>query len=122
MTIYRLLTMASCCLLLSCGTTPSTRYYLLQATATHSDNSSAHSIGVGPIRIADYLSRPQIVSTHGTNRLSLSEFDRWGEPLDSGITRVMVENIALLTGSEQAGDSSDDFFASGVGDNPSFDG
>lgn len=98
---YLTVALWGCLLLASCGTTPDTRYYLLQATAISSADVSGYSIGIGPVQVADYLSRPQIVSTHGSNRLSLAEFDRWGESLDSGITRVLVENMALLTGSKR---------------------
>ncbi|MCP4682703.1 MAG: membrane integrity-associated transporter subunit PqiC [Desulfobacterales bacterium] len=53
-------------------------------------------IGIGPVRIPEYLNRPQIVSRSGANRFSLSEFNRWGGYLDKNFMRVMVEDISLL--------------------------
>lgn len=81
-------------LLPGCGVTPGTRYYVLDsddrvtATAQH-----AVSVGVGPVQIADYLDRPQITLKQD-NTLQLNEFQRWGEPLTAGITRVLMEQLA----------------------------
>ena len=81
-------------LLPGCGVTPSTQYYVLdgsdQAAPTR---QHALSIGIGPIRVADYLDRPQITLKQD-NTLQLSEFQRWGEPLTAGITRVLMEDLA----------------------------
>ena len=53
-------------------------------------------IAIGPVRIPDYLDRPQIVTRSGKNELKLSEFDRWAGSLESDVTRVLVEDISSL--------------------------
>ena len=53
-------------------------------------------IGVGPITVPKYLDRPQIVTRSGRNQLALGEFDRWAEPLQDNVLRVLAENLAFL--------------------------
>ena len=54
-----------------------------------------------PIRLAKYLDRPQIVTRRGAFALDLAEYDRWGEPLEQSISRVLAENLAALLGSDR---------------------
>ena len=82
-----------------CATSPTSRFYQLSAvsgrTAEKQDSSRGNLIVViGPIRIPDYLDRPQIVTRSGKNELHLSEFNRWAGPLDSDIVRVIVEDVS----------------------------
>ena len=51
-------------------------------------------VAVGPVRIPDYLDRPQSVTRTGNNELKLSEFHRWAWSLAADISRVLVENIS----------------------------
>ncbi|MFH1889245.1 MAG: PqiC family protein [Candidatus Omnitrophota bacterium] len=56
-------------------------------------------IGVGPVRIPEYMNRPQIVTQDKNRMLKFSEFDRWGEPLDLALTRLVGTNLtAIITG------------------------
>jgi uncharacterized lipoprotein YmbA len=57
-------------------------------------------IGVGPITLPKYLDRPQLVSRASRNQLALGEFDRWAEPLQENVSRVLAENLALLIPTE----------------------
>lgn len=86
------------------GTSPSTRYYLLEskveptmATGSHGSLSNL-SLAIGPVTIAAYLDRPQLVSRLGGNQLRLDDFHQWAEPLKDNITRVIQENLSVLTG------------------------
>lgn len=54
------------------------------------------AIGVGPVEIPEYLNRAQIVTRESPNELKLAEFDRWAEPLNDNITRVLAENLSDL--------------------------
>jgi hypothetical protein len=54
------------------------------------------TIGVTPVRIPAYVDRPQIVTRKGPDEISLTEFDRWGEPLVDGVPRTIAENLGLL--------------------------
>jgi uncharacterized protein len=53
-------------------------------------------IGVLPVRIPDYLDRPQIVTRTGENTLDLNEFHRWAEPLRVNITAILVQNLSHI--------------------------
>lgn len=53
-------------------------------------------LGVGPIRIPQYLNRPHIVIRLEENRVRISDFSRWAEPLGDSLTRVMVDNLSIL--------------------------
>jgi hypothetical protein len=68
-----------------------------QATVTHGVSSEQSPIiAVGPVRIPDYLDRPQIVTRSGKNELNLSEFNRWAGSLGDDVNRVLVEDISSL--------------------------
>ena len=58
------------------------------------------AIGVGPVRIPQYLNRPQIVSRKSTIELFLDEFNKWAEPLEDNFTRVLAENLANILHTE----------------------
>lgn len=53
-------------------------------------------IGIGPVQFPQFLKRPQIVTRSGPNRLTVSEFHRWGGYLDQDFLRVLAENISIL--------------------------
>ncbi len=78
------------------GPTPPSRFYLLAPLEASADAAGGPSLGLGPIRLAQYLDRPQIVTRRGTHLLALAEFDRWGEPLDESISRVLAANLSAL--------------------------
>jgi uncharacterized lipoprotein YmbA len=84
----------------ACAGTPSHFYVLntLSASETMPATVAAQSpvIGVGPITLPKYLDRPQIVTRVGRHQLALGEFDRWAEPLQDNVLRVLAENLARL--------------------------
>lgn len=51
------------------------------------------TIAVGPIHIAKYLDRPQIVTAQGKNSYRMDEHHRWAERLDDNIGRVLARNL-----------------------------
>ena len=88
-------------ILSGCASSPSSKFYQLnpaQSRTSVSDVSPCQSlvIAVGPVRIPDYLDRPQIVTRSGKNELKLSEFDRWAGSLESDVNRILVEDISSL--------------------------
>lgn len=93
-------------LLAGCGTTPPTRFYQLTpqppAAGERQVQLSGLAVGVGPVRLADYLGRPQIVLREQENRLTVREFDRWGGGLETNISMVIAENLSLLLGTDSA--------------------
>jgi uncharacterized lipoprotein YmbA len=87
-------------ILTGCASSPPSKFYQLNPVqnqmASIADVPSSRNvvIAVGPVRIPDYLDRPQIVTRSGKNELKLSEFDRWAGSLEADISRVLVENIS----------------------------
>ncbi len=81
-------------ILLGCGSTPASKYYLLSAQAKKIPSGTSPSVGVGPIEIPEYLNRHAMVYNREGNRLHIASFERWAEPLDSSILRVIRLNLA----------------------------
>ncbi len=89
-----------------CGTSPPSKFYALNAVKTQQSAAQATSaarsvlLSVGPIRIPDYLDRPQIVTHTAQNELTINEFERWGGSLREDIDRVVTEDLSALLASE----------------------
>ena len=83
-------------LLTACGSTPQSDYYMLTADARGGPVGEGAALGVGPVTIPDYLKTRQIVMNRSDHLLQLAEYDRWAEPLDAGVSRVVAVNLALL--------------------------
>lgn len=94
-------------ILAGCASSPSSKFYQLnplQDSASITRDVSREQnliIAIGPVRIPDYLDRPQIVTRAGKNELRLSEFDRWAGSLESDVTRVLVEDISSLLAADR---------------------
>jgi len=84
------------------GTSPPTRYYLLNPIPSSDTDPSVDapqtlpSLGIGPVSLPDYLDRPQIVTRRNPNTLYLADFDRWAESLQPMFIRVLRENLIAL--------------------------
>jgi len=89
------------------GKSQSPRFYTLSPltedkTMALSDNPARDaSIGIGPIKLADYLDQSKIVTQTGDNRLVKAEFDLWAGALKDNLTNVLAENIGLLLPTER---------------------
>jgi uncharacterized lipoprotein YmbA len=105
---YRMISICSLVLLASvlfgCSRSQPTRFYLLSSldsSAAAMTQTPDLSVAIGPITLPQYLDRPQIVTQSGTNMIVLAEFDRWAEPLEGNLARVLAENLSLLLGTER---------------------
>ena len=87
-------------LLVACGSTPSTNYYLLSAQLGSPSGNHSPSVGIGPITMPEYLNRNGLVYNRTGNQLSIANYERWAEPLTSGVERVMRLNMASLLDTE----------------------
>ena len=56
------------------------------------------AVAVNRPSLPGYLDSQQLV-TRANGKLMMSNRDLWGEPLDTGISRVMASNLSRLTGS-----------------------
>lgn len=86
------------------GTTRQTRLFVLNATAiapVSGDAATDLRLGVGRILLPELLNRPQIVTRTGANKVRTADFSQWAEPLEKSIPRVVSENLARLTGTDQ---------------------
>lgn len=102
----RCLTMLALGLLLmtcaGCASTVPSRFYQLNSLKTGDalTVAGAHEqaviLAIGPLRIPDYLDRPQIVTRSGRSELRLAEFDRWAGSLEKDIIRVLAEDVSAL--------------------------
>ncbi|UCE82633.1 MAG: membrane integrity-associated transporter subunit PqiC [Deltaproteobacteria bacterium] len=84
------------------GTQEPTRLYMLQPLASSETNTEAgavddaFSLRVGPIRLPEYLNRPQIVTRTEENKIQLGVFHHWGEPLERNFASVLALNMSNL--------------------------
>lgn len=91
-------TRVTCALLLSlllaaCGSTPQSNYYRLSATGSGGQGDSP-ALGIGPVVIPEYLDRNSMVFVTGDNQLYIASYERWAEPLQTGISRVLGLNLS----------------------------
>ncbi|MFZ2445257.1 MAG: PqiC family protein [Syntrophobacteraceae bacterium] len=90
-----------------CGTSKPPNYYILsslQSQAPGVKTAGAENdltIGVGPIKIPDYLDRPQMATRSTPYSLQFAEFDKWAESLEKNLTRVLAENLSILLSTER---------------------
>jgi uncharacterized lipoprotein YmbA len=72
-------------------------FYLLTADAVYSTPPPGHipegMIGLGPIHIADYLKRPQMLVGTTENQFKLAEHHRWAEQLDENIGLALFKTL-----------------------------
>lgn len=92
----------------ACSTTPQSKFYTLNASATKPLRPGEHPlcpadtvISVGPVVLPDLLLRQQIVTRENVHRLHFDEFHRWGGNLDADLEKVLIRNLATLLATEQ---------------------
>ncbi len=95
--------LALSCILAACAESQPSRFYMLSSLppAEASGSGKPLSVGVGPISMPEYLNRQQIVTRETDTKLSLAEFDRWGEPLGDLFSQVMAANLSSLLQTER---------------------
>ena len=103
MTPIKLSIILSAMAVAACGTSSPARYYGLVPV----ESSAAYEVAdefaviVGPMRVAEYLNRSQIVTRDDGVSLDVADFDRWSEPLSRSFQRTVTDNIAILLGSDR---------------------
>lgn len=85
----------------ACGTTAASRFFALTALESGQQASDAGALDrVEPVRVADYLQRPQLVRRRSAVELEVDEYSRWAEPLDLALTRVLDQDLRVLLAAE----------------------
>jgi uncharacterized protein len=64
-------------------------------------DSRPMSVGIGPIRLPGYLDREEIMIRVEPNRFNILEDERWAEPLDENLARVLMQNLSILLRTDQ---------------------
>lgn len=87
----------------ACGTSEPVRYYGLVPveSASHYTTPATMTLSVGPVRMAEYLNRPQIVTRGAGVDMNFGEYDRWTEPLANSFQRILADNLAVLLDSNR---------------------
>ena len=75
-----------------------TRFYVLTVPSAPSERAAQGKfkrwkVGLRPVEVPGYLQSKSMVVRSGTNEIHFADFDRWAEPLDQGISRVMKETL-----------------------------
>ena len=78
----------------ACQSGVSPNYYRLDALESLGEVAPGPSLGLMPIEIPEYHSRSGLVRDGGNLTIEVSDTERWAEPLESGISRVMAQNLA----------------------------
>ena len=87
--------------LLGCASTPPTRFFVLSPVSGsekmgNREGERCFAIGIGPVKIPEYLNQPEIVTRITQNEVRLDEFAKWAEPLENNISRALAENLSSL--------------------------
>ena len=84
-------------MLTACTASPDNRYYTL-SPSPWAEHAIDRNWELSAITIPELLNRPQIVLKSGANSITMQEYDRWAEPLDGMITRVLNDNLTARMG------------------------
>ena len=82
--------------LAGCSSSPPSNHYVLSAKAAAAPSKASPALGIGPVNVPEYLNRSGLVYSRQGNALRVSGTERWAEPLEDGITRVISMNLAAL--------------------------
>ena len=104
-----LLIVQGCSSILGKGTQQPTQNYVLNSL--YSDETQPQAVAnlpdsgilVGPVRMALYLDRSDIVIRDSQNQIRLADFSQWAGPLPENFSRVLAENLSILLATDKVG-------------------
>jgi len=94
-------------LILSCAkSSKPVEYYMLDASVGIENNQTLKGdegpvIGLGPIRLPEYLDRFQMVVAVSENKYKLIDGHRWAEKLDQNISLALFKTLPLQLGTDR---------------------
>jgi uncharacterized lipoprotein YmbA len=94
--MHKLLSCFSALLLLGCAS-GSKSFYVLTSDGP-APSGSGIGIGVGPVTLAEYIDRANLVIAESPNQLSVAEDHRWAGDLSASIARVTATNLGRRMG------------------------
>lgn len=68
-------------------------FYRLEVESSYGERKEIAELGVGPIVVAPYLNRQQIVTQTSDYEFKLNEKERWIEPLASNIKSALIHGL-----------------------------
>jgi uncharacterized lipoprotein YmbA len=79
----------------ACGSSPPVRYYSLEAIDARYDGAVevVAGLGVGPLRMPEYLAKTRIVTRQGGAEMIVDDFNRWAEPVEDEVHRIVAANL-----------------------------
>lgn len=92
----RLLSFFAVLLLAGCAS-PAKTFYVLSASGPMPSGGGT-GIGVGPITVAEYIDRPNLIIQQAPNQLAVAEDHRWAGDLSASIARVTAANLGRQLG------------------------
>ncbi len=86
-----------------CGGGPENRYYVLSAVPPAQPAPPVRAgFSIASVHLPGLLDRPQLVLRTGTGTVDIRELDRWAEPLDQMVPRILAQDLALRGASAPA--------------------
>ena len=90
---------AALAFLAGCGGGPENRYYVLSAAPPVQPAAPARvGLSIASVHLPGLLDRPQLVLRTGTGTVDIRELDRWAEPLDQMVPRILAQDLVLRQG------------------------
>ena len=88
--------------LAGCGTTPPSKLYVIDPVVEGDTSIPQSSLAVliQEVALRAYLSRKELLRRDQNFQVSVSEFERWAEPLHVNTTIVLAENLSRLLQSD----------------------
>lgn len=95
------------CSLFNPGPQPKTRFFMLSSPALSGKpvqplaTLPQVAIGIGPVRLPEYLDRRNIIVRNSRNEFELAELSQWAEPMADMFSRAVAENLSILLGTNR---------------------
>lgn len=86
--------------IVGCGGSKPSRFYTLSSVRGVTGNFKTDplltqiAIGIRTLKLPEYLLRDQLIARAEGDRIVISEFDRWAEPLEANFKRVLIEDLS----------------------------
>jgi hypothetical protein len=84
--------------LTSCGSSPPVHYYGLDSIDIRytQDKEGSPVLALGPFRMPEYLNRSQMVTRGSDAEMIVDDVNRWSEPLNDAVHRILASNVDSL--------------------------
>ena len=79
------------------GSSAATRFHMLSSSSVPelTQSETAIRVAVGPVTVAEYLSRDELIVRGADHTVKVLDFDHWIEPLERAIPRVLADKMEV---------------------------